>query len=128
MENIEKFNEWAALILAWLYEKFPTPTGLHHGDLKSSPDPARAERLMRYTVIFLGEEGYLRFAEFKPPGQFSQVKLSRKGLNMLNRVPDPKNNKATLGDLLVKRVHSGGQGQFKELMEFFLQDVELIED
>ena len=128
MENIDKFNEWAALILAWLYEKFPTPTGLHHGDLKSSPDPVRAERLMRYTVVFLAEEGYLRFAEFKPPGQFTQVKLSRKGLNMLNRIPDPKNNNATLGDLLVKRVHGGGQGKFTELIEFFLQDINQAED
>ena len=127
MENIDKFNEWSALILAWLYEKFPTPTGLHHGDLKSSPDPVRAERLMRYTIVFLEEEGYIRYAEFKPPGQFSQVKLSRKALNILNRVPDPKNNATTLGEILVKKVHAGGQGPFTELIDLFLQDAEMIE-
>ena len=116
MENLDKFYEWTALVLAWLYEKFPTPTSLHHGDLKSSPNPALAERTMRFTVIFLEEEGFIRFAEFKPPGQFSQVKLTRKGLNQLNRIPNPKNNEATLGEILVRKVHGGGQGPFDELV------------
>lgn len=128
MDNLDKFYEWSALVLAWLYEKFPTPTSLHHGDLKSSTNPAMAERAMRYTVIFLEEEGFIRYAEFKPPGQFSQVKLSRKGLNLLNRIPDPKNNEARLGEILVKKVHAGGHGPFDELMQIFLQDAELVEE
>ena len=128
MENLDRFYEWSALVLAWLYEKFPTPTSLHHGDLKSSTNPTVAERTMRYTVIFLAEEGFIRYGEFKPPGQFSQVKLSRKGLNMLNRVPNPKKNEATLGELLVKKVRSGAQGPFDELVRFFLQDSDVSND
>jgi len=127
MENLDRFYEWSALVLAWLYEKFPTPTALHHGDLKSSPDPVIAERTMRYTVVFLEEEGFIRFAEFKPPGQFAQVKLSRKGLNLLNRVPDPKNDSATLGEILVRRVHAGGKGPFGDLVQFFLAEAEVVE-
>ncbi len=127
MDNLDTFYEWSALVLAWLYEKFPTPTSLHHGDLKSSPNPALAERAMRYTVIFLEEEGFVRFAEFKPPGQFSQVKLTRKGLNLLNRVPDPKNSGATLGEVLVKKVHGGGQGPFDVLIRFFLEEAETVD-
>ena len=128
MENLDRFYEWSALVLAWLYEKFPTPTSLHHGDLKSSANPATAERAMRYTVIFLEEEGFIRYAEFKPPGQFSQVKLTLKGLNLLNRMPDPKSENATLGEILVKKVHGGGQGPFAELVQFFLEDADVVEE
>jgi len=120
MDNLDRFYEWSALVLAWLYEKFPTPTALHHGDLKSSPNTGLAERTMRFTVLFLEEEGFLRYAEFKPPGQFSQVRLSRKGLNRLNLIFDPENNELTLGELLVKKVHGGGNAPFNEQMKFFL--------
>ena len=120
MENLDRFYEWTALVLAWLYEKFPTPTSLHHGDLKSSTNPAQAERAMRYTVIFLEEECFIRYAEFKPPGQFSQVKLSLKGLNLLSRIPNPKNSEETLGEILVRKVRGGAQGPFDELVQSFL--------
>lgn len=128
MENLDKFYEWSALVLAWLYEKFPTPTSLHHGDLKSSPNPALAERMMRHTVLFLEEEGLIRFNEFKPPGQFSQVKLSLKGLNLLNRIPNPKNNDKTLGEILVLKVRAGAQGSYDEQIRFFLQGTAIIEE
>ncbi|PLY00843.1 MAG: hypothetical protein C0623_06520 [Desulfuromonas sp.] len=120
MNNLDAFYEWSALVLSWLYEKFPVPTSLHHGDLKSSPNPGLAERTMRFTILFLEDEGYLRYAEFKPPGQFSQVRLSRRGLNRLNLIPDREKGEDTLGEILVKRVHGGGQDSFREQIEFFL--------
>ena len=127
MENIDRFNEWSALVLAWLYEKFPVPTSLHHGDLKSSPDARSAEKFFRHTVVFLAEEGYLRYAELKAPAQFSSVTLTRKGLNSLNRQPDPKNDARSLGEKLVQNVHSGARGPFNELVELFLDDADIVE-
>lgn len=107
-QNIDEFNQAVGLVFAKLYEVFPEPIMLKVEDLdlsetdKNVPveDHLNRWRLYGYTMMFLREEGYVRF---KDPtlalDVFPLAVLTRKGLEALNRTPESISGpKKTIGD------------------------------
>lgn len=110
-QNIDDFNRGSALVMAYLYRRFPRPCVLDVGRIEGSedlfadgrPEPLR-ERGQVYvaTVQFLADEGYLVYRHFDDWSSFNGVRLTSKGLAALNRVPEAlQAPRKTLGDRLI---------------------------
>lgn len=65
-QNIDDFNRYVALILAYLYQRFPVPAVLNVADLVTHDGETEREddRYRVYAAIdFLFDEGYLRYVK-----------------------------------------------------------------
>ena len=108
-QNIDTFNQGAALILAALYREFPVPASIALRKLEAEQPQgdtvdAEEKRIEIYhaTMSFLEAEGYLRHATVSAD-TFHDVVLTSKGLAALSRVPDALNAKSdrTVGDIML---------------------------
>lgn len=94
--NIDLFNRFALALFAELYKSFPVPADLDFESIMMSviPDNADDERTFNSLAItseavnFLETEGFLHIG-FKSMNrrEFSQVRLTMKGLAILDSVP-----------------------------------------
>lgn len=128
-QNIDDFNRGAALVLAKLYQCFPTPTLIQVEQLDEGADlvpEGRLERLAERRVIygatvqFLADEGYLVYssqAGGEASRKFANVRLTAKGLAALNRTPEAlAPARPSLGDQLVSVAGEGTREALRQLI------------
>lgn len=135
--NIEQFNEITGQVFACLYESFPLPMALRpkllgieeHEGGEYSPEvgmtlglePQSAEEvLFKHSVTWLIQAGYIAA---KKPGYdshfFAEARLTAKGLEVLNAIPENLIKREPLGEQLAKASKSGA----KELMRTITTEV-----
>ena len=95
-DNIDFFNLFTIAIFDRLYNSFPTPIQVNAVLMASELIPektseeARHKKLQSagYALSFLAEEGFVTYKDARPNvGQFVGVRLTAKGLAVLNSVP-----------------------------------------
>lgn len=119
MNKIEIFNKGAALILAKLYEQFPTPVILDVTQLGTGVTEEEAS-VYADTVTFLREENFIRSGNSVNHGKMtSNVVLTSKGLAILNSTPEVLQTKAPLGERVKDAATSGS----KEVLSAIIQAV-----
>lgn len=118
--NIDQFNIITGLMLAELYESFPSPKTIHSGAFasrvegcplpedRSGTDPASA------SIRWLVEEGYIRCRSLSEIPLFSQAVLSSKGLQLLS-MPDSLNAQESIGAKMMEASKSGALEGLKSL-------------
>jgi hypothetical protein len=118
MSNMDDFNEATALILAKLYEAFPQRISFKVTDLIEGAD---ANKLRNYgdTILFLTNEGFIRWDTRSSNESFNHVTLTSKGLTVLNIEPNALQEKISLGTKLMSVVREGS----KEVMRTVVQQV-----
>jgi len=105
-ENIECFDKATLFLMSHLYDNFPRKTDIHTMDIatkelvsktgshlvKDGEQDHTASGGSLYflthlsdTLVWLSEEGYVRYNKYEPPSQFKGVVLSNKGLVLLQR-------------------------------------------
>jgi hypothetical protein len=105
-ENIECFDKATLFLMSYLYDKFPRKvdistmdiaikelveeTGSHwvkDGEIDQTAQGGSLYFLnyLSDTLVWLSEEGYVRYNMYEPPSQFKGVVLSNKGLVLLQR-------------------------------------------
>jgi hypothetical protein len=116
VENIEFFDRFTLALLGHLYSEFPTPVeietrSLGAGLLPDDINPEVAYNLLAsvdHAVNFLEEEKFITHkGTYLEGGTFLQVRLTAKGLAVLNSVPESLEGRETLA----ARIHgllSGG--------------------
>lgn len=136
-KNIEHFNEVTGQVFACLYESFPLPLALRpkllgideHDGGECSPEIAEAlgvepqsaeEVLFKHSVTWLIQAGYI---SAKPPSYgsyfFAEARLTAKGLEVLNAIPENLTKREPLGEQLAAATKSGA----KELMRTITTEV-----
>ena len=104
-DNIEFFDRFTLALLERLYAEFPTPAEVDVKGIAASllPDDVDSEVGFRRlssaddTVDFLTTEGFLTHAgAMLSGGTFLQMRLTAKGLAILNSVPSSLENKRSL--------------------------------
>jgi hypothetical protein len=106
-KNIERFDTSVLFILEYLYEQFPKKNtfdsmgvgkqkfDLIYGEGKLDHDGTLGFlNVLSETIVWLSEEGYIRYSLHRPPHSFNQVVLSEKGLSLLRRPSSLDKSKA----------------------------------
>ncbi len=117
--NIERFDEIAAQVLGRLYQEFPLPVYLAAADFVSTATcyceatcgdvPSPDARFFESSVLWLGEAGYLRYAEHQYQlASFRDVVLTAKALEVLKAIPESLTGH-TLGERLADGAKTGGK-------------------
>jgi hypothetical protein len=119
MSKMDMFNKGAALILARLYEEFPTPIHLNVAELSDGITEEEGG-VYAATLSFLRDEGFVRSGNSVNRGLMtSNVVLTSKGLDILNSTPEVLQVRAPLGER-VKDVAKSGS---KEVLSAVIQAV-----
>lgn len=116
MSNLDMFNEITAKVFAECYEKFPMPVDFREIDLvpEECIDP-NAEGVFSYTFSWLHDYGYITYAEPELPiDSFMHVRLTEKGISVLNMIPDSLKEKVTMGSKISNAVKSGAKDIISE--------------
>lgn len=135
--NIEQFNELTGQIFACLYEAFPIPISLRpsmlgideHEGGEYSPEvgkvlgvePQSAEEIIfKHSVTWLLQASYINATQVQFDSHFfSNVRLTAKGLEVLNAIPENLVQKESLGTQLASASKSGA----KELIRTITTEV-----
>ena len=115
MQNIELFDQYAALILSQLYESFPVKRGLETRQLTGeygaicAPDgrPSKEVEVAYATIEWLAETGYIRTESSRHLFGCSGCVLTSLGLHLLKATPESVKVKEAIGDKLVRLVQDG---------------------
>lgn len=117
-DNIDRFNLTTLAVLEKLYAHFPTPIEINPSTIgaKATPKAADFETAFEYAanaphvIVWLAEEGFLRYGDQALSGEFYQVRLSMKGLMALGSLPFSLNTSASKEPLIsqVKGVLASG--------------------
>ena len=118
MKNIDFFNIFALALLEKLYGEFPNPIEIDTNNLGVSliPEDCSEEiihNLLNSTdnaVTFLAEEGFITYKSAYLGGGFSQVRLTAKGLAVLNSTPEAIDSR----EPLIARIRKAFAGGAKE--------------
>jgi len=126
--NMELFDEYAAKILAGLYETFPVKKPLNAGDLCGHTDvndfgtpidahgnPSKAFDVAKATIEWLIETGYIRSDGMWQYGAKESV-LTPMGLAVLKAAPESLSMKETTGDKLVRLLRAGSADAAKDIV------------
>lgn len=126
MKNIDLFNDFAAAILAKLYEGFPVKAQLDarhfcgHGEIDDFGGviddfgrPSRAFDIALSTIEWLKDSGYIRSGVRNAYG-WSDVVLTDRGLSLLRATPGVLKGKESLGDKLIRLVREGSKEMARE--------------
>ena len=90
-------NKWIAIILGELYENFPKRIILCPEEIDKNAD-FQAQEAIKDLIIWLKEEGIIRYENTDISGCFNDVSLTLKGFTVLNAVPDPLKKKENIGE------------------------------
>ena len=126
MQNIDLFNEYVAIILSRLYERFPVRQDLPAWQISGQRNPAEYGKVLPtnkaesnkmevafFTVDWLVENGYVR-ARNGAILRFNGCVLSEKGLELLNSTPDSlQQSKETIGESLIRLLKEGSKDAAK---------------
>lgn len=120
MRNVDLFNEYAARILARLYESFPVKTDLDareitgHKDMDEfgsicAPDgrSSKEAEVAYATIEWLVDTGFVRADDRRPPLGFVRCVLTAEGLRLLQATPESVRITETAGDKLSRLVREG---------------------
>lgn len=122
--NIERFNELTGLILAHLYERFPSPVDLYpsmFGIQAPEPRPKGPAGMMMVpeqtadevffvsTATWLAEAGYISSPRTGYGYSLPDARLTAKGLEVLNAFPAPLTVGPTLGEKMLDASKSGAK-------------------
>lgn len=117
MDNIEFFNRFTLALLEKLYSHFPNPIDIETSKLGAGLIPENSDEKVFYdllsstdnAVTFLEQEGFITHkGTYLEGGQFNQVRLTAKGLAVLNSTPD------AIEKPLIARIRSAFAGGAKE--------------
>lgn len=121
---MEAFEEYAAKILAKLYENFPRKTVIDFLALSGGGEideygnlPPEAE-LVKETAEWLAREGYIEIESRLECG-FGGARLTALGLAALNAVPKSLSGKTPLGKRIVTAVKGGAKETACTLVRVF---------
>lgn len=115
-DNIEKFYDIAALLLATLYTVFPKPLDFKRGAFA-------CDTFVSDSMLWLCDTGYLDVQAIESDGGVSGVTLSEKGLLVLHAAAPsqtlwpPVASTQTLGQQLRDAVQSGARQRAQALAE-----------
>jgi hypothetical protein len=121
--NIDKFDEYTALVFARLYETFPIRVNLFDHDVipdtwkdgKFNPEAYDSDsELVRATIIWLKEAGYID-GRISNLGLFEAV-LTSKGLEVLKAVPSSLSTGPSLGERIADAVKEEGRETMRSLV------------
>lgn len=118
MNNIERFNDCTAKLLATLYAEFPHRLDIdYHEWLSMAYGEAKDEdyAFCESTLSWLSEAGYVDVKIFHSMGAAKMV-LTAKGLEILKVVPESLKSKESIGDALVRSLKSGAFEVAKDLV------------
>jgi hypothetical protein len=120
MSNKDEFNRIAAYVLQNLDAEFPKPIfRLEAKELVDEKDED-AVMIFSYTVEFLQAEGLLTYMAGSDMGlQFSILKLTGKGLTLLNSIPDVMKGKLTFR----RRIKDALKGSSKEALKMTINQL-----
>lgn len=99
--HIEDFCKDAARILVQLFNQFPRPTSVYVEDIAGADHPdeygLHSDRHMACfgTMLWLAEEGYIRYVDTVRQEAIDQATLTHKSLSLLSRISQDKH---LLGD------------------------------
>ncbi|MDZ7788160.1 MAG: hypothetical protein U5K73_08600 [Halofilum sp. (in: g-proteobacteria)] len=112
MQNIDRFNETAAEILAQLYAEFPRRVSIDFEELLEADDdggiPGDDEAFVRDTASWLVDSGYI-WGKVAVP-RLSMATLAPKGLETLKATPSSVDTSSSIGDQLTEAASSGARG------------------
>ncbi|HEX4500251.1 MAG TPA: hypothetical protein VH187_03640 [Scandinavium sp.] len=122
-KNLDLFNQQAAEIFAVLWETFPVPQTIRYKKFNAehpeeyfynpnAPEMKAIDDLRSVvsgTFIFLGENGYIQYSTDHQAG-FYDVRLTEKGLAVLNKKPEVLGSNETMGDKIISAVKDGTPG------------------
>ena len=126
MTNIDFFNGFTLSLFAKLYEAFPTPIDIDTSALAlaSIPEDATHDASWNYmsaadhAVHFLKQEGFLTSeGGFLSGGTELQVRLTAKGLAVLNSMPDALDSGTPLIDKAKAALSTGAKEAGKETIK-----------
>lgn len=115
MTNLDEFDEAAAWLLAELYGSFPRRKPFRF-DRLFGEDEARIE-LYAGTLVFLRDEGFVRYESRSSNICFECVALTAKGLEILNAKPKAIEAKVTLGQRIKSAVAEGAKEAYRTLIQ-----------
>jgi len=118
LTNPEAFQLEAATILAAGYSAFPSPFGwTYDTDTELYPtDTGRTRQQIQFdTIRWLIDHDYL-YGGVVIGGQWINLRLTERALNVLNSVPDVLEGKEPLGKRLVAAVRKGSFEVIKQLV------------
>jgi hypothetical protein len=118
LTNPEAFQLEAATILAAGYSAFPSPFGwAYDADTEVYPtDIGRTRQQIQFdTIRWLIDHDYL-YDGGVVGGQWMDLRLTERALNVLNSVPDILEGKEPLGKRLVAAVHKDSFEVIKQLV------------
>lgn len=108
-DNIDFFNLFTIALFDCLYTNFPNPIQLNVARLVSELLPEemsndahlRRIQLTVHATSFLAEEQFITYKDARPTvGQFVGIRLTSKGLAVLNSVPDSiDKNEPIIGEI-----------------------------
>jgi hypothetical protein len=132
-DNIEFFNIFTLSLFDRLYSKFPTPIDVDAGAIASelaaneSKDDVWYEKVTAasHALDFLHQEGFITYkSKIMSEGKFAQVRLSAKGLAVLNAVPDSLETKepviGKVRNALAGGVKEAGSESVRQLVQHLL--------
>jgi hypothetical protein len=128
MNNIEVFNQVVATVFKELYENFPKPVVLQVKDIRTKAmildedwwemKSGTKANPVYSAVIWLQEEGYLRFTTHSAPTIFHDVILTSKGFAALNKAPESLTTQPTIGERLRAMTGTMTKDGVGELVKF----------
>jgi hypothetical protein len=124
LPNPEAFQYEAGVILAGAYGAFPMPFAWTHDDDNEfyPTETGQSRRDIQFqTISWLVAHNYLSDEGGMIGGQWRGLQLTKRGLKILNSVPDVLSGKEPLGKRLVVAVAKGSVDVIKQLIPAVLQ-------
>jgi hypothetical protein len=118
-ENVQRFNSIVARVFELLYEEFPDPIhiGPDHFDFTAEQDwRDQGYTTVLSTVRWLSEEDYIRLDGYSN-GLCLGVRLSQKGLTVLNATPDSLHSGETVGGKIKDALADGSKALLSKVIE-----------
>lgn len=124
--HIEEFCADCARTLLQLYLLFPRPGSVFVEDI-CGPDTAdefglHSKRHLAClgSMIWLSEEGYLRYESTIRQEAIDQAVLTRKGLVLMNSVYQPEHDGRVVADVLVDLIRDGTSSELADFVHALL--------
>ena len=115
----DKVNQWIITIISTLYDNFPQRVILIPSQIDKEAD-LQTQQQISDLIIWLSEEGIIRYSERDLSGAFLNCTLTMKGFLILNSLPDPLKQQSKFGDFLSKLAKEGSINAINQVVNTFL--------
>lgn len=120
-KNIRDFNLFTAIVLERLYDNFPNPIIISTDEIDDNAD-RETVRTYTNTMIFLKEEGFIRYSMIATDNVFMDAVLTAKGLSILNLIPEGITEKKSIIQQIKHVIKDGSKLAIKTTIEVFIQE------